>query len=67
MLQRREDESVTAFAMRRLTCEIICTELEELARGFDADPDLQWTGSEIGDYLRDRANSHPLFSNGENQ
>lgn len=62
MLQRREDESVTAFTMRRLTCEIVCTELEELARDFDADPEQRWTGSQIADYLRDRANNHPEFS-----
>lgn len=65
MMQRREDESITAFTMRRLTCEIVCTELEELAQEFDADPDCRWTGSEIADHLRRRAKDHPTFSNGE--
>lgn len=67
MMQRREDESVTAFTMRRLTCDIVCTELEELARDFEADPDQRWTGSQIGDYLRDRAANHPSFTNGESK
>lgn len=65
MMQRREDESVTAFTMRRLACEIVCTELGDLAQEFEADPECRWTGSEIGDFLRRRAEDHPTFSNGE--
>jgi hypothetical protein len=44
--------------------EIIQAELEELARDFDADPDQRWTGSEVADYLRDRAKNHPALTNG---
>lgn len=62
MMQRREDESITAFTMRRLTCEIVCTELKELAREFDANPDDPWTGSMLGDFFRERAKNHPLFN-----
>lgn len=65
MMQRREDESITAFTMRRLTCEIVCTELEELAQQFESDPECRWTGSEIGDFLRRRSQDHPAFTNGE--
>lgn len=65
MMQRREDESVTAFTMRRLTYDIVCAELEELAQDFDAEDDTRWTGSEIADFLRRRAADHPSFSNGE--
>ena len=65
MMQRREDESVTAFTMRRLTHDIVCAELEELAQNFEANPDERWTGSELGDFLRGRMLEHPAFSNGE--
>lgn len=65
MMQRRENESITAFTMRKLTCEIVCTELEELARDFDGDPNCRWTGSEVADFLRRRAEDHPSFSNGD--
>lgn len=65
MLQRREDESVTAFTMRRLSCDIVCAELEDLAQTFDSDPECRWTGSEIADFLRSRADDHPSFANGE--
>lgn len=62
MMRRQENESITAFTMRKLTCEIVCTELEELARDFDTDPECRWTGSEIADFLRRRATDHPAFS-----
>ena len=59
MIQRREDESVTAFTMRRLTVDIICTELEELANNFEgAGPDAPWTGQEIADHIRERIKNY---------
>lgn len=64
-MQRRENESITAFTMRRLTCEIVCAELQELAREFDGDPTYRWTGSEVADYLRGRAEAHPDFTDAE--
>ena len=67
MLQRREDESVTAFTMRRLSHEMVCAELEDLAQIFDDIGDQPWTGSQVADYLRDRAANHPTFSNGESK
>lgn len=63
MMQRREDESITAFTMRLLTCEIVCSELQDLAQMFDSDPECRWTGSEIGDFLRRRIDEHPTFAN----
>lgn len=62
MMQRRENESVTEFTIRMMAHEIIVRELEELARDFEADPDQPWSGTQIGDYLRDRANNHPTFN-----
>ncbi len=62
MMQRREDESVTAFTMRRLTADIVYTELEELANNFEgAGPEAPWTGQEIADHIRDRIKNHPAF------
>lgn len=65
MLQRREDESVTAFTMRRISYDLVCAELEDLAQIFDDIADQPWTGSQVADYLRDRAANHPTFSNGD--
>ena len=63
MMQRRDNETITAFTMRLLTREIVCTELEDLAQMFDSDPECRWTGSELGDFFRRRIDDHPTFSN----
>ena len=61
MMIRREDETVTQFTLRRLSYEIISTELQDLAREFDAMNHEHWTSSEVADYLLRRAENHPAF------
>lgn len=62
MIQRREDESVTAFTVRRMTAEIITNELEDLANCFEgaADTHATWTALEIADTIRERLKNHPF-------
>jgi hypothetical protein len=62
MFQRREDETITQFTLRRLTHEIISTELEDLAQMFEDSIHENWGRQEIADYLRQRSGNHPTFS-----
>ena len=62
-MEKRKNETLTAFTMRRLVAEIISQELEELASNFEeAGLDAPWRGQEVADLIRDRIKNHPALS-----